>query len=335
MKHEHIQTFLAAAEELNFTHAARRLFLSQSAVSQQIRELEEDLGVTLFERRGRGLLLTPAGEQLRAHTKPIMRDLRIARESLSEYRAVPQGVIRVGASNTPGIYLLPYALGRFARDYPGVRVSLRVADGPAIVRAMQDGELDLALMEDEPAGGRLPGWEPSPMIQDQLVLIAAPEHPWAETGLITLDQLVDQPIIFRQEHSPTRRLIMGRIAAAGLDPDRLRTHFELGNTEAIKRAAMANLGAGWISRYSCVFEKRAGWLKEIAVDGLLIQRPLWLYQPPAERSVPHQRRFAELLMGSGWLPADFDAIVPSYPSEATEVVAAAPQPKVPARRSRR
>lgn len=311
MKHEHILTFLAAAEELNFTHAARRLFLSQSAVSQQIRELEEDLGVSLFERRGRGLLLTPAGEQLRAHAKPIVRDIRFAREALAEFRSVAQGVIRVGASNTPGIYLLPYALGQFAKDFPGVRISLRVADGPALIRAMQDGELDLALMEDDPAASRLPGWEPTALIQDQLALVASPEHPWAKAGTIGLAQLAEHPIIFRQESSPTRRLILARIAAAGLDPDRLRTHFELGNTEAIKRAAMANLGAGWVSRYSCVFEKRAGWLEEVEVEGLLIQRPLWLYQPPAERSVPHQRRFAELLLARTWLPAAFGAVMPA------------------------
>jgi DNA-binding transcriptional LysR family regulator len=310
MKLEHLTTFLTAAEDLNFTHAARRLFLSQSAVSQQIRELEEDLGVTLFERRGRGLLLTPAGERLRAKAKPIMRDVRHARESLGEFRAMPQGVIRVGASNTPGIYLLPYALGRFAERFPGVRISLRVGDGSAITRAIQDGELDLALLEDDPSPGRLPGWEQRELLQDELALIARPDHPWARRTDLTVTDLPDHPIIFRQADSPTRQLILDRIAQAGMDPDRLSTLFELGNTEAIKRAVMAGLGVGWVSRYACALERKAGWLVEVPVAGVVIGRPLWLLLPPPDRSLIHQQRFADLLLKDDWLPPDLADVRP-------------------------
>lgn len=310
MKLEHLTTFLTAAEELNFTHAARRLHLSQSAVSQQIRELEDDLGVSLFERRGRGLLLTPAGERLRAMAKPLMRDVRLAREALGEFKAIPQGVLRVGASNTPGIYLLPYALGEFARLYPGVRVSLRVADGPAIVRALQDGELDLALLEDDPAPGRMPGWEHVRLLEDELALIAGPTHPWAGRRDLTLADLEQHPLIFRQETSPTRRAILDHIAKAGLDPQRLITHFELGNTEAIKRAVMAGLGVGWVSRYACALERKAGWLVEVPVAGLRISRPLWLLMPPADRTLVHQKRFADLLQQDSWLPANLSDVRP-------------------------
>ena len=314
MKLEHLTTFLTAAEDLNFTHAARRLHLSQSAVSQQIRELEEDLGVTLFERRGRGLLLTPAGERLRAKAKPLMREVRLTREALGEFRAMPQGVLRVGASNTPGIYLLPYALGEFARQFPGVRISLRVADSPSIVRSLQDGDLDLALLEDEPPAGRMPGWEQIRLLQDDLSLITAPDHAWSERDDLTVGELQNHPIIFRQEDSPTRQLIIDRIAQSGLDPDRIQTLFELGNTEAIKRAVMAGLGVGWVSRYASALERKAGWLKEVPVMGLHISRPLWLLMPPVDRTLVHQQRFADLLINGSWLPAELSDAAPGTSS---------------------
>ncbi len=310
MKLEHLTTFLTAAEDLNFTHAARRLHLSQSAVSQQIRELEDDLGVSLFERRGRGLLLTPAGERLRALAKPLMRDVRLTREALGEFREMPQGVLHVGASITPGIYLLPYALGEFARRYPGVRISLRVADGPEIVRALQDGDLDLALLEDDPAPGRMPGWEHIRLLDDELTLITPPNHAWAKRRDLTVADLETFPIIFRQEDSPTRQLIVDHIAKAGLDPDRLQTLFELGNTEAIKRAVMAGLGIGWVSRYASALERQAGWLAEVDVAGLHIGRTLWLLMPPPDRTTVHQKRFADLLMMGGWLPPVFAEMRP-------------------------
>ncbi len=310
MKLDHLTTFLAAAEDLNFTHAGRRLHLSQSAVSQQIRELEDDLAVSLFERRGRGLLLTPAGEKLRAKAKPILSEVRLAREALGDFRAKPQGVLRVGAGNTPGIYLLPYALGAFQLRYPGIRISLRIADAPALIRAMQDGELDLALFEDDPPAGRLPGWEQLRVIEDELALIASPRHPWATRSDLTIADLADHPFIFRQPDSPTRQLIIERVAQGGLDPDRLVTLFELGNTEAIKRAVMADLGVGWVSRYACALERQAGWLTEVAVAGLRISRPLWLLMPPAERMLTHQRRLVDLLAGDDWLPADLADVRP-------------------------
>ena len=136
MNLDRLTTFLAAAEDLNFTQAARRLHLSQPAVSQQIKELEEDLGVILFERRGRGLLLTPAGDRLRALAQPVLREVRQVRAEMGAFRDQPQGVLRVGASNTPGIYLLPFALGRFSTQWTGVRVSMEVSHPEALWRAL-------------------------------------------------------------------------------------------------------------------------------------------------------------------------------------------------------
>lgn len=306
MKLDQLNTFLVAADTLNFTHTARRLYLSQSAVSQQIRELEEDLGITLFERRGRGLLLSPAGERLRLLVGPILRDVKHVRANMSEFQGMPQGVLRIGASNMPGVYLLPHALGRFSQLFPGVMTSLGVRNTDGILSLIHAGELDVAVVEDEPAASRTHGWEKAPLWHDELVLITAPEHPWARRGRIRLDALRGQPIIFRQKDSLTRQLILDRLSQVGMAPEHLTTRFELDNTESIKHAVMAGLGVGFVSRQAVAVERRAGLLSEVVVEDVTIERTLWLLKPAPDKSFVHLERFCEMLEQKDWLPDALD-----------------------------
>ncbi|HEY9720851.1 MAG TPA: LysR family transcriptional regulator [Oscillatoriaceae cyanobacterium] len=301
MNLERLTTFIAAADTMNFTQAARRLHLSQSAVSQQMRELEEDLGVTLFERRGRGLMLTPAGETLRTRGQALLREAAGLRSELTAFRGLAQGVLRLGASNTLGIYLLPYALGRFSLLYPGIRVSLLVTDAGAITTRLRDGELDAALVEEDLSPGVIPGWEKLPLLEDALVLVAGAGHPVLDALPMPREGLLTLPFILRQRESETRRLIHDRLAEAGLDPERLNVRFELGNTEGIKRAVMTGLGVGFVSRYATWLEQRAGWLVEVPVEGLDIRRMLWLVRPQTGRPA-HSERFSEMLLSGDWLP---------------------------------
>ncbi len=299
---DRLRTFALAAEELNFTQTARMLHLSQPAVSQQIRELEDSLGVALFERRGRGLALTPAGERLKPLAGTLLRDAENLKEALGEFRGVPQGVLRIGAGTTIGIYLLPFVLGRYSRSFPAVRASLRIADTDALVRALRESEIDLALVEEDLSLGRIYGWEKVPLIDDELVLIAAADHPWARRAAIAVKELAGEAFIMRQPQSSTRHLIQERLAEAGIDPQSLTVRFELGHTEGIKRSVMAGLGLGFVSRYAIADELRAGTLAEIRIRDFRIGRTLWLVRP-AEKKLPvHVQRFIQLLMSADWLP---------------------------------
>lgn len=301
MNLDRLATFLAAADTLNFTQTARRLHLSQSAVSQQMRELEEDLGVTLFERRGRGLMLTPAGETLRARGQALVREAGAVRSELEAFRGLAQGVLRLGASNTLGIYLLPYALGRFSLLYPGIRVSLVVTDVGAILTKLRDGELDAALVEEDLPPGSIPGWEKLPLLEDALVLVAPAGHPVLDSLPLPRERLLTLPFILRPRDSETRRMIHDRLAEEGLDPERLNIRFELGNTEGIKRAVMTGLGVGFVSRYATWLEQRVGWLVEVPIAGLDLRRMLWLVRPRTGRPA-HSERFSEMLLSGEWLP---------------------------------
>lgn len=301
MNLDQLRTFATAAETLNFTQAARLLHISQPAVSQQIRELELGMRVTLFERRGRNLALTPAGERLRALAMDILADIRRAEAEMGEFRGVPQGVCHLGAESTPGTYLLPHALGAFSRDFPGVRISLRVTDLEAIERSLQDGDLDLAVTETEPSPGRIHGWECVPFLRDELALIVPPHHPWASHAAVTFEELAGEAFILRQPDSAIRRLLGDRMAEAGFDPSRLTARFELSSTEGIKHAVMAGLGVGFASRHALTLELAAGRLAALTIQGLDMVRPLWLLRPQGRKLAQYQQHFYETLLGGDWI----------------------------------
>ncbi len=310
MNLDQLRTFATAAETLNFTQAARLMHISQPAVSQQIRELELFLKVSLFERRGRSLALTPAGERLRPLALDILSSVRRAEDALTEFRDMPQGVFLLGAESTPGTYMLPHALGAFSREFPGVRVSLRIMDLEAIERAVQDGELDLAVTETEPAAGRVHGWERLPILKDEFVLITASDHRWAHRDELELEELDGEPFILRQRDSEFRRLYSDRMAAAGFNPDRLRIRFELSNTEGIKHAVMAGLGVGFASRHAISVELEAGRLAALRIRNLPIERSLWLLRPQGRKLATYQQTFVDTLLGGNWVSPAWRASQP-------------------------
>jgi DNA-binding transcriptional LysR family regulator len=301
MDFDQLRTFLLAAELQSFTQAARRLNFSQSAISQQIRELEDRLDVRLFERHSRSVSLTPAGERLRPRARAILKEVEDALDALSDLRGVPQGVVRIAASTTPGVYLLPHALGRFSALFPGVRASLEVLNPDELARALQQGDVDLAVVEENLLPNRVFGWSKTPMLADEIVLIARPDHPWLLEAPIALERLALADMILRPPANPMRQTIHNALAAAGFNPTQLRVRFELGNTEGIKRAVQAGLGVGFVSVYAIIDELAHGTLATLPITGLRIPRTLWLLRPTKPRSEMPEC-FAQVLESKDWLP---------------------------------
>jgi DNA-binding transcriptional LysR family regulator len=297
---DQLRTFIAAADSQNFTRAGELLHISQPTVSQHIRELETRLEVTLFERKGRRMALTPAGERLRPLAKASIAHLERTMAAMDEFRGVPQSVLRLGATGTVGIYLLPQALGQFSRRYPGIRASLQINEPDQIHRGLRDGELDIGLVSFPPPPGQIVGWSCHPFQEDEVVLIASPQHPFAQRREIEAGELSGLPVILRQPQSPTRQLILDTLANAGFDHERMRIRFELGHTEGLKRAVMANLGVAFVSRYAIAAEAAAGWVREIPIRDLHIRRSLWLIHRGPDSVTIHEERFADLILSRAW-----------------------------------
>lgn len=244
MNLKHLETFILVSELQSFTAAARKLYMSQPAVSFQIKSLEEDLQTTLFQRGDKRLGLTAAGKILYPEAKKMVVRYQKIKSGIDDLKGLKSGHLVVGASTIPGEYLVPLMIGEFRSMYPGVGVSLQVAGSGQVFRWVKDREIDVGVTGSAASGNWLwcERW-----IEDDLVLIVPPDHPWANRDNIQIDEMLAEPFILREHGSGTRRSFEQKILAAGLDPARISLVMELGSTRAIITAVQAGLGVSVVS----------------------------------------------------------------------------------------
>jgi DNA-binding transcriptional LysR family regulator len=252
-----LEIFEGVAANQHVTKAAEKLLLSQSAVSMAIAELEKITGGPLFERRGRRLLLNDRGRLLLPEAKEVLGRVRTMEQLLNEATKEPAGVLRVGASTTIGNYMLPSLAGEFARLYRRAKALLIVGNTQQIETAVEEGELDLGLIEGPCHLASLSSafWR-----QDELVVIVGPRHPWSPEKVASLDMLARAMWVMREKGSGTREVFESAMASQGIA---ITVSLELGHTEAIKKAVEAGLGVGCLSRMAVQRELDNGWLLEV------------------------------------------------------------------------
>src|SRR5215510_2676223 len=199
-----LEVFLAIAREKSFSLAARKVHSSQPTLSEHISELERELGKHLFFRRGRRrvVTVTEAGRVFQQFAERAVSAVEGARQALAELDGLAHGSLLIGASTTPGLYVLPRIIAAFRAKYPGVDVKLQIANSRAVEERVRERELDLGIV-----GGHAlrPGEEClTAGMRDELVLIVSPEHAWARRREISPDALTDYPLLMREEGSATR-----------------------------------------------------------------------------------------------------------------------------------
>lgn len=283
-----LQTFCVLAETLHFGHAAQRLRLSQSAVSQQIAALEKELGGALFERIGRRVYLTAAGRALAEEATRVFASVSRAREAVAALTAGDAGRLRVGASTTPGIYLLPEVLGRFRVDLPRTELSFRMGNSEEIERALVANELDLGVLGVRPSHDELFEVE---LGQDEIVLVLAPRLA-GKVRRIAPSDLGRWPLISREPGSATRKVVETALAEAGTH---LVPAFELPSPEAVIRAAEAGLGLAFVSARAAEEPIRLRRLVRVKLSGLTLVRPIFAAHHRDKRVTPAMRELIELL----------------------------------------
>lgn len=267
MNFEQLRSFHAVATRGGFSRAAESIFLTQSTVSMQVKALERELGVRLFERLGRRVLLTQEGKSMLAYASRILTQAEAARRTMAAFRGLDSGELVVGASLTIGNYLLPELFGAFRRSHPGVRLVLDIAPTHRIAEQVAGGTLDLGLVEADVSDPEL---ETRPFHTDELVLIVPPGHRWAERWWVAVGDLPEEPFLEREPGSGTREIVQGRLAEQGV---RVEPALELGSPEALKRAVRAGLGVAIVSRATVDLELQYGALKAVQVRGLRLTRP--------------------------------------------------------------
>lgn len=230
----------------SFTQTAKDLHLTQSAISHTIKSLEQDVGVPLFERVGKKVFLTQAGEQLRPTAERILRDMHDARTALLELGQWGRGRLRVGASVTTCQHVLPTVLREFRQSFPDCALRIEPGDGPQMVEMLRSNRVDIALML-EPA--RDEGMEFRRLFSDELRILVSPMHAWARAGRVASEALATETLIVYNKGSFTDALFSEHLHEAGIA---LGNTMELGSMEAIKELAKVGVGAGvlapWIAR---------------------------------------------------------------------------------------
>lgn len=283
-----LQMFCLAARFQSFTAAADALDVGQPAVSQHVAALERLLGIALVIRAGRGIRLTEAGQQVAEYGGRILRLTEQLHESISSLQGLATGRLVLGAGQTPGDYLLPALLGDFRRRHPGISVELEIADTRRVVEWLLSHTYDLGFIGDRVAH---PDLALEPFVEDRVVLFTATAHPLAQQSNVALREAVAAGMIAREPGSATRATAERALRAAGIEP---RYVMELGSNEAVKRAVLAGLGVGLLSRYALELEERAGLLTMLNLPAFDGRRQLYIARNRAAPLTAAQAAFLAL-----------------------------------------
>lgn len=261
-----LATFQAVARHRSYVRAAKELHFSQPAVSAQMRQLEESLGVKLFDQIGRSTHLTQAGEELYLYCEKIFSVIDEAVETMEALRSPETGRLSVGADTTVGTYVIPGLLGKFRQSFPDVEITLDVLNRAALVDALVENRVDMAVM------GTVPAEVPviiEPFAPNELVLIASPSHRLAGRKQIPFAELAHEYFLLREAGSGTRAALEGLFQEAGLP---LQVSMHMGNNSAIKQGVIAGLGIALISRVALSLELETNRLVILDVEGFPVMR---------------------------------------------------------------
>jgi DNA-binding transcriptional LysR family regulator len=261
-----LKVFRAVAEHLNFRRAAEHLFLTQPAVTLQIKALETDLGIRLFDRSANRVALTRQGVILVRYAEKIAALASEAEQKLGVGIGEFSGELSLGASTTIAQYVLPRLIGAFRDEHPRVQLSLYSGNTEEVVGLLLNGKVSVGLIEG-PARAR--GIRSEPFMRDDLVLIVPSE---SEAGHMSAQQLLRSSLLMREQGSGSRRVVETALAKAGIKLKAFKSVMNLDSTEAIKSAVEAGLGIGFVSRWAISKELELGTLKMTEVQGLTIER---------------------------------------------------------------
>lgn len=256
-----LRIFEVSASCESFSRAAEILDISQPAVSMQIRQLEEEIGVRLFERHARSVVLTDAGRDLLAHVRDILARVRIAEDAVSSMQVAFRGQLHLGAISTAH-YFAPYLLQAFRTRYPDVRVKLTVDSRDVLLGALKEHRLDVVISGFPPAQAEV---EAETFAQHPHVIVASPRHHLAGRRALSWADLATEPFIFREPGSATRSFLEHLLHANSI---RINVLTEMHGNETVKQAMMADMGISFMSAHAVQLELETGRLVVLDVIGL-------------------------------------------------------------------
>jgi DNA-binding transcriptional LysR family regulator len=268
-----IQVFAASAETGSFSKAAQQLHLSQPAVSQQIRSLENALSAQLFRRSSRGVMLTNAGQVLLPMARELLNLSCRIREKMDSLEAWSTAHLTVGCTATTGKIMLPLVVAAFNQDRPDAQVTIEMNYCDSVKRALLAQDIHLGISGTEAAHQSIAC---QPFFTDHVILVVPPDHPFARRSSVQSSELLGQPFILHDEKCSTRQMVQEELAKQGISLDQLQAVMIVEQGEAIGVAVEHRLGIAFTCRLAARHGLQSGCLVEVPVEGLQLERPLYL-----------------------------------------------------------
>lgn len=263
-----LRVFTEVARQGSMARAAESLHLTPPAVSMQVKELETQVGLSLFDRHGRQVSLSTAGEYFLVHAKRLLANLKDADNAMARFKRLEHGLLTIGIVSTAK-YFVPQLLARFHEEHPGVEVRLRVVGNrEQLIAMMEAGEVDLSVMGRPPKeyATRAEAFAAHP-----LVFVCPPGHPLLHVGHAPVTALEGYSFIVREQGSGTRAAMQAFFAEHRFEP---RITMEMSSNETIKQAVMAGMGLSFLSLHTIGLELRSGLLQLLDIDGTPLMR-MW------------------------------------------------------------
>jgi DNA-binding transcriptional LysR family regulator len=285
-----LRLFKTVAELGSVSAAAEQRSISQPALSFHLHELQSELGIALFERSGRGIRMTDAGRLLLEKLQPVFTSITEAERSVQEFRGVARGILRLAASTTPGVYLLPSILGEFHKKFSQIELDLEIANTARVKELVLNHELPLGIIGEDPGHQEL---DSQPFAKDELIFVVSAASEIAKLKTISLRTIEKLPFLLREKGSNTRRTYEDVFRKHGI---KITPAMELGSTEAIKQAVSANLGVSLLPKIAVKWEIASRRLVSPQMKGVKFQRQFRIIHRINRILMPAEKAFLEMLI---------------------------------------
>ena len=271
---QQMEAIIALVEEGSFSRAARRMLLTQPALTKNIKNAEDCLGVRLANRSSAGISLTPEGKILYDCARRMVRLRDEAKEKVLALSKEAGGNVYLSASTIPATYILPRALSNFNKANADIHVNIKTADSEEAMNMVLDNEVEIGFIGKKPLNKKLAA---ETLWKDRLALVASKNHAWFKKKSIALPELLNEPFVIREKGSATRELLEACLKKSkSITLDRFNICGELGSSEAVKESVIAGWGVSAISIHAVSRELSQGLLCEIPVQGLSMERNFYL-----------------------------------------------------------
>ncbi|MCU7876804.1 MAG: LysR family transcriptional regulator [Candidatus Thiodiazotropha sp. (ex Lucinoma borealis)] len=284
-----MRVFTTVARHLNYTRAAQELHLSQPAVSMQVKQLEESVGLPLFEHAGKKIQLTEVGREMSQYVRTIFQTFEEMEEVLDAMKGLDTGHLNIAVASTVN-YFAPRLLAAFSRQYPGIDLSLDVTNRERLMGLLKNNEIDIVLMGLPPEDIELVY---EPFMDNPLVVIAPPGHPLQHDRRIPVQRLADEVFIMREAGSGTRLAMERYFAKQSIV---ISTGMQMTRNEAIKQAVRAGMGLGVVSSHTIELELETGRLVVLDIEDFPIQRHWYMVYRKNKRLSPAAKAFHDFVM---------------------------------------